>query len=99
MSKEDIKSLLKTNLGISITNEAMEKLLENYIEIAQKNIEREGISLPFDAVMGFETEDAMLIMRYADYLYRKRAENIGMPRSLRYELNNKLFSQKAKAVE
>ena len=40
-------------------------------------------------------EDNELIVMYAAYLYRKRAEdNPPMPRMLRWALNNRLFSEK-----
>lgn len=53
----------------------------------------------------YEIEDANLIVMYAAYLYRNRVKDsevgyktaisaTGMPRMLRYELNNRLFSQK-----
>ena len=53
----------------------------------------------------YEIEDANLIVMYAAYLYRNRVKDsevgyktaisaTGMPRMLRYALNNRLFSQK-----
>lgn len=53
----------------------------------------------------YEIEDANLIVMYAAYLYRNRVNDsetgyktaisaTGMPRMLRYALNNRLFSQK-----
>ena len=47
---------------------------------------REGVTLTNSA------EDAQLIIMYAAYLYRKRATNEGMPRMLRWALNNRIFS-------
>ena len=43
----------------------------------------------------YSVEDGMLIAMYSAYIYRKRKEaNSAMPRMLRYELNQRLFSQK-----
>jgi hypothetical protein len=53
----------------------------------------------------YEIDDANLIVMYAAYLYRNRVNDseagyktaisaTGMPRMLRYALNNRLFSQK-----
>lgn len=54
--------------------------------------------------LSYEVEDANLIVMYAAWLYRNRAQDssgyttnlsaTGMPRMLRYALNNRLFSQK-----
>ena len=44
----------------------------------------------------FSAEDGMLIEMYAAFLFRKRRETeLAMPRMLRWQLNNRLFSQKA----
>lgn len=53
-------------------------------------IEREGIRLKEDDI-----ESDMVSIQYAAHLYRKRAgTDTAMPRYLRYQLNNMLFSQK-----
>lgn len=42
------------------------------------------------------SEDSMLIEMYAAFLFRKRREaEVSMPRALRWQLNNRLLSQKA----
>lgn len=44
----------------------------------------------------FSAEDGALIEMYAAFLFRKRRETeLAMPRMLRWQLNNRLFSQKA----
>ena len=89
MSNEDILKILKTDLQISATQ--YDNFLEKLILRAKDAISTEGI------VLGDSVEDGMLVEAYAAYLYRKRKEeNVAMPRSLRYELNNRLISQKAK---
>ena len=42
--------------------------------------------------LGDSLEDAQLILMYAAYLFRKRATDEGMPRMLRWALNNRIFS-------
>lgn len=67
-----------------------------YINSAIEFITREGI------VLDYETYgDKMLVTLYAAWLYSKRNTTptsyngeVGMPRSLRYNLNNRLFQQK-----
>lgn len=88
MKDEQILENLKVDLQIS-TNK-MDPYLTNIIGLAKSAIEREGINLE-------ETiEDGMLTEMYAAHLYRKRKEEeIAMPRMLRWNLNNRLLSQKA----
>ena len=46
--------------------------------------------------MGNTDEDNQIVVMYAAYLFRKRADdNPVMPRMLRYALNNRLFAQMA----
>jgi len=80
--------ILKVDLGFSV--DAYNKYLEKIIESAEAAISKEGIKIADN------TEDGMLIEMYAAYLYRKRKEGKEMPRQLRWMLNNRLFSQKAK---
>lgn len=72
---------------------AKEAELTQYINAAQSFIAREGIALNL-ADIG----DCMLIVMYAAWLYRRRLDPASqMPRMLRWNLNNRLFSQKAGA--
>ena len=41
-------------------------------------------------------EDRDLVVMYAAYLWRSRSTGEDMPRMLRYALNNRLFSRKAR---
>lgn len=79
-------TMLKTDLGITTT--AYDERLQQYITSAQTQIEREGIELD-DSV-----DDTQLVVMYAAWLWRRRDGMEGMPRMLRYALNNRLFSQK-----
>lgn len=87
MDRESILKILKTDLEIS--GPSRDEMLGNMIDVAKAAIEREGITIN-DSV-----DDGMLIENYAAFLYRKRREDVvAMPRSLRYLLNNRLFSEK-----
>ncbi|MBR0127402.1 MAG: hypothetical protein IJL99_03990 [Firmicutes bacterium] len=91
MDNSTILTILKTDLQISV--DAYDDLLNNFILLAKKNIETEGITLTESA------EDGMLVETYAAWLARKRKENVPMSRMLRYMLNNRLLSEKMKAEE
>lgn len=77
---------LKVDLGITTT--AYDERLKAYLNNAQKEIQREGVQL------GNEVDDDQLTIMYAAWTWRKRDSGEGMPRMLRYALNNKVFSQK-----
>lgn len=89
MTTNDILTVLKTDLEVS--TDSRDEYLNNLIKLAEAAITTEGITLE-DTV-----EDGMLVATYAAFLYRKRRENVSMPRSLRYLLNNRLLSQKARS--
>jgi len=93
MTDETILTMLKANLQIIAGNTLQDAYLQNLIETAKQMITREGITLA-DTV-----EDGQLVVMYAAYLYRKRADDAPiMPRMLRYALNNRLFSQKVRGA-
>lgn len=79
----DVMTLLKIDLGI--IGDAYDPLLSQLINAAKEFITKEGVSLTESA------EDTQLVVMYAAYLYRKRATDEGMPRMLRWALNNRLF--------
>ena len=81
---------LKIDLGI--TKENFDERLTAYIQYAQGEIGREGINLTNSL-----NDDTLTIM-YAAWLWRKRTTGEGMPRMLRYALNNRLFAEKAGAT-
>ena len=91
MTDETILAMLKVNLQIIAGNTLQDEYLWNLIATARQMITREGIMLT-DSI-----EDGNLVVMYAAYLYRKRADDAPvMPRMLRYALNNRLFSQKVR---
>lgn len=87
----DTEKLAVLKKDLQMTTNANDVLLQNMLMASKSMIEREGIILE-DSV-----ECDMIQIQYAAYLFRKRASSeTAMPRFLRYELNNLLFSQKAK---
>lgn len=88
VTETDLLRYLKLNLSIAST--AKDEYLTMLIRAAKTEILREGI------LLGESTDDANLVVMYAAYLFRKRAESAGgaMPRMLRYALNNRLLAQK-----
>ena len=89
MTNAEILTLLQVDLGEMYPSTQRQAYLNQAITAAQAFISREGIVLTDSA------EDGQLVEIYAAYLIRKRAEDTGMPRMLRWALNNRLFSQKA----
>ena len=86
MDYETMLDMLKIDLGISTTDRYDERLTQ-YLQTAVKEIKREGATLSFtDSV-----EDANLVIMYAQWLWRKRDSGEGMPRMIRWEINNRLF--------
>lgn len=90
MSKDDILTILKANLDLlQVSNERL-AFLNHCIDSAIAFMEREGVSFSSP----YSIEDGSLIVMYASYLFNKRKTDEGMPRMLRWALNNRLFAQK-----
>lgn len=76
---------------LQLLTDANDEYLKVLIDQGQAAIKREGIVLTEGDI-----ESDMAVIQYAAYLFRKRAgTDTAMPRSLRLQLNNMLFSQKA----
>lgn len=87
MADADVLKILKLDLQISVNS--LDDYLLTIIQAARNFIANEGITLTDDI------SDMMLVEMYAAYLYRKRREeNAAMPRMLRWNLNNRLLSEK-----
>ena len=87
MSNEQLLAMLKIDLGI--TASLYDTRLSQYLKTAQDEIEREGATLsPSDDVA-----DANLVIQYAAWMWRKRDTGEGMPRMIRWQINNRLFSE------
>lgn len=88
LNSEDMLSSLKIEIGI--TANAYNERLIAYLDTAKQRIAEEGITLA-DTV-----EDATLVIQYAAWMWMNRNTGTGMPRMLRYALNNRLFAGKMK---
>ena len=89
MDKAAKLAILKQDLQMLTT--ANDEYLGTLLDLAAGAIQREGTKLIED-----DTECDMAGVQYAAYLFRKRAAaDTTMPRFLRWQLNNLLFSQKA----
>ena len=94
MADSTMLAMLKTDLGIS-TSTAYNTRLEQLLTVAQKLIIEEGAST-LDAS---DPLDMQLIVMYAAWLWRRRDSMDGMPRMLRWNLNNRIMAEKAVAVD
>lgn len=79
--------MLKIDLGI--TSNAYNERLTQYLTAAVDSIEREGADLD-DGI-----ESQQIVIMYAAWQWRRRDTGEGMPRMVRYAINNLIFSQKA----
>ena len=82
--------MLKVDLGIKSTT-AYDERLGQMLTAAQQQITSEGVS-DLDTS---DPVDMQLIVMYAAWLWRRRDDMQGMPRMLRWQLNNRVFAVKA----
>lgn len=88
MNEELLLAAVHADLGIA--SKTFDERLLARIRTAQARIAEEGITL------ADTEEDRDLVVMYAAYLWRSRSTGEDMPRMLRYALNNRLFSRKAR---
>ena len=81
-------ALLKVDLGI-LNSTAYDQRLTAIIDATVSAVIREGVSTLSDSA-----EDIQLVVMYAEWLWRKRDSGEGMPRNLRWLLNNRIMSEK-----
>jgi hypothetical protein len=84
-----ILAALKVDIGIKSTT-AYDERLSQIIQSSYASIVREGATLNVDSL-----EDAQLVVMYAAWIWRRRDTGENMPRMLCYQLNNRIFSEKA----
>ena len=87
MTDADLLTALKVDLGIVGTG--YDSRLTQVVSAAQEAIAREGAELDLS-----KFEDCQIVIMYAGWLWRRRDSMEGMPRMLRWALNNKVFSGK-----
>lgn len=87
---ETVLQMLKIDLGKLSPSEDTEAFLAQKIQEAREAVTIEGMTIDENSV-----GDAAIVEMYAAYLYRRRADTEnGMPRMLRYMLNNRIFHEK-----
>lgn len=86
MTDSELLAMLKIDCGITTT--AFDERLTQYVDTAKAEITREGVTLTDTA------SDSQLVVMYAAWLWRKRDTGEGMPRMIRYALNNRILSEK-----
>lgn len=82
---------LKIDLGI-INSTRYDSRLTSLLEVAKKEIEKEGATLDLNDI-----SDSELVIDYARYLWQSRREPMTEPRSLRWRINNRIFGGKTDA--
>lgn len=87
MDNTALLAALKLDLGIS-SNVYNDRLTAR-IQTAQERITAEGVTLTDSA------GDKDLVVMYAAWLWRSRVTGDGMPRMIRYALNNRVLGQAA----
>lgn len=85
----DLLEGLKIDLGISTT--VYDSRLTTYLLSAFEAITEQGATLNSDSA-----RDRQLVIMYAAWTWRRRDSGEGMPRMIRYALNNRIFSEKMK---
>lgn len=89
MTEQDRLTMLKTDLGISSTG--YDDRLKQILKSSEKAIKKEGVS----TLDNTDLDDCQLIVMYAAWIWRNRDSGAGMPRMLRWSLNNRIFAEKA----
>ena len=87
MTTAEMLAALKVDLGITST--AYDDRLTQYIQAAEKSIKDEGVTLDLTNNL----EHVQLVIMYAGWQWWKRDTGEGMPRMVRYQLNNLIFHQ------
>lgn len=91
MANTTMLKRLKIDLGI-INSTVYDERLEVLLGVAEKEIIRQGAT----TLDSSDNEDAELIIDYARWQWLGRREPSEMPRDLRFRLNNRIFSEKAR---
>ena len=91
MTDQDLLTMLKVDLGFTGTGQnRIDTRLSQLLKSAEAEIIREGAT----TLDKTQIDDAQLIVMYAAWLWRKRDTQDGMPRMVRYAINNRVFSEK-----
>lgn len=78
--------LLKLDLGI--THNLRDAYFSNALETAEIELSKMGVDLTSSTV-----EDTKLIVDYTVWQYRKRQEDAGLSRNLKFRINNRIIQK------
>lgn len=81
----DAEKLEALRIDLGLTTTAYNDRLAQYLKAAEAEIEREHVTLS-DSVA-----DGNLVVQYAAWMWRKRDTGEGMPRMIRWQINNRIF--------
>lgn len=77
-------------IDLSITHKKKDEYLKAYLLAQQSDIENKGIQLDLTQV-----EDQILLSDYASWNYRKRTEDVSLPKNLHMRIRNKIVGGRA----
>lgn len=80
-------TLVKIDLGI--THNLRDVYFETIIQSSKKELERMGIAFKEE----LPVDDMQLVVDYAVWSYRKRQEDVGLDRSIRFRIHNRLIGR------
>lgn len=83
-----LNSLDLFKLDLGITHDLRDTYFSNLIKSADMELTKMGIDLTNNSV-----EDMQLIVDYAAWNYRKRQEDVGLPRNLKFRINNRVIQK------
>lgn len=86
--------LASVKIDLGITSTAYDERLTQYINAGLGDMERQGADLSTETA-----ETNQLLVAWTSWQWRTRDTREGMPRALRFSLNNLIFSQKMQTEE
>lgn len=96
MTDQDLLTMLKIDLGFTSNGQTrIDTRLSQLLKAAEAEIIKEGAT----SLNKAQIDDAQLIVMYAAWLWRRRDTQDGMPRMVRYQLNNRVFYDKMKVSD
>lgn len=90
---DTLLKLLKSDLRILYGTE--NTYLKALLESAVADISAYGITLDTENNIG----DTFLVVNYAAWKYKKRDEDVGLPRHLHHRIHTRLFNEKGKVKD
>lgn len=95
MIDAELLQLLKTSLHEPNASPDRTLYLTAMLKTAKSFLQSEGVTIEGT---DYSIEDASLIVMYAEFLITKRQTSEGMPRYLRWAINNRLFGQSGEEI-